>query len=80
MGGVELLVQFVAQEIELAQLELGDPNATLGVRGTQQRRVHELHDRALAKGMWNHLRAPALFAEEPLQEIRRPGRLAMRQG
>jgi hypothetical protein len=28
MGGVELLVQFVAREIELSQLGCGDPDAT----------------------------------------------------
>jgi len=39
--------------------------------------VHQLHDRPLAEGMLDELRAPALLEEQPLEEIRGSDHFAM---
>jgi hypothetical protein len=73
VSGAEL----VADRPELALLELADRDPAPAIRGADYRRVHQLEHRALAEGVRDDLGGPALFQEEPLEEIRRPDHLAV---
>jgi hypothetical protein len=60
-------VELVSDGIELALLELGDPDATPAFGSTNEGGVHQLQDGTFAEGMGNDLAAPAFFAEQPLE-------------
>jgi hypothetical protein len=71
--------ELVANRAQLPLLERpdGDPAPALG--GADHRRVHQLEHRPLTEGVGDDLGAPALFEEEPLEEIRcRSGALLCR--
>jgi hypothetical protein len=63
IAGSELPIDLVADCLELALLELGDADAAPALGGTNERGIHQLQDGTLAKGMRDHLGAPALLTE-----------------
>jgi hypothetical protein len=69
--------ELVANRPELALLELANRDATPAIRGADDGGVDQFEHRALAEGVRDDLGAPALFEEEPLEEIRRPDHFAM---
>jgi hypothetical protein len=73
------VVQFFADDLQLPALELADGEAAPAIGRPNDGRVHQLQDRALAEGVGHDLRSPALFEEQPLQEIGGPDHLAMPQ-
>jgi hypothetical protein len=65
------LIQVLAKLLELPEFEVRYHDPFPGVARTDERGVHELEHRTLAEGVRDHLRAPALLAEEPLEHVRR---------
>jgi len=65
----EVLVDFLADCLQLALLELGDPDPAPALSRANERGVHQLQDGTLAKGMRDHLGAPPFLAEQPLEQI-----------
>ena len=63
-------VEFFAERLQLALLELADHDPAPPLGGADDRRIHQLQHRPLAEGVRNDLRPPALFEEQPLEEIR----------
>ena len=55
MAGAGLLVQFVAEQLQLPEFELGNPNPAPGFGGAQQGREHQRHHGPLAERVRNHL-------------------------
>jgi hypothetical protein len=70
-------VQFLADRSELTLLELADRDPTPAVRGPDERGVHQLQHRPLAKGVRGDLRAAVLFEEEPLEQVGRANHAPM---
>jgi hypothetical protein len=60
-------IEFGADGLQLASLELGHSDIAPALGRTDQRGVHQLQDRALAERMRDDLGAPALFTEQPLE-------------
>lgn len=78
MTRVELRGQLIAQPVELLAFERHDGYTAPGLAGADQRRLHLLHHRPFAEDMWDGLRAPAPFAEQPPQQIRSTPQASMR--
>jgi hypothetical protein len=62
-------IEFVADRRQLTLVELGYPEPTPALGGTDQCRIHQLEHGALAEGMRDHLGPPALLAEQPLEQV-----------
>src|SRR4030095_11731314 len=75
-GGVRA-GELVADRAQLPLLELADGEAAPPVGRADDRRVHQLQARPLAKGVRDDLRPPALFEEEPLEQVGRANHLAV---
>nr|WP_235893179.1 hypothetical protein [Pelomicrobium methylotrophicum] len=71
-------VQVLAKLLELPEFELRDHDVLPGLACADERNVHELEHRSLAKGLRNHLGAPALFAEQALEQVGRARGAPMR--
>src|SRR4030095_11553508 len=67
MSAIELLTN----RAQLTLLELTDSQPAPPIGGPDDGRVHELQHGALAEGVRDDLRAPALLEKEPLEEVRR---------
>ena len=57
--------------LQLALLELGNADAAPAFGGANERGIDPLQDSALAKGMRDHLGAPAGLAEQSLETQQR---------
>ena len=73
------VIELFANRTELPLLELANGDAAPVVGRADDRRVHQLQHRPLAKGVRDDLRPAPLLEDEPLQEIRRPDDLPMGQ-
>src|SRR5436190_8609967 len=65
----KVVVDLLSDRLELTLLEFTDADAAPAFGATDQRRIHQLQDGALAKSMWDDFGAPALLAKQALQEI-----------
>jgi hypothetical protein len=63
------VVELVANGIELTLLELGYPDATPALAGTDQSGIHQLQNSTLAEGMRNDLGAPAFLTKQPFEKV-----------
>lgn len=63
---------------DLVRFNLGDLEAPPVLRGSSELGVHELQLRSLTEEDLQGLHAAPLFAEEPLEQIRRADRSPMR--
>ena len=77
IAGGKVFVDFLLDCPELTLLELGDAQAAPAFGGTDQRRINQLQDGALAESMGDHFGAPPLLAKQPLQQIGGTDRPAM---
>lgn len=72
-GGLSALdvtfIQALTKPLELPELESRNHDVLGGLVRADQRRVHAVEHGALAKGVNNDLRAPALLAEEQLDRL-----------
>ena len=64
----EVIVDLVADCLELTLFELGDADTAPAFGGANERGVDELQDGALAKGMRDYFGAPARLAEQALED------------
>jgi hypothetical protein len=71
-------IEQLAKSFELLEFELGDHDVLPGRARADERGVHELEHRPLAKGVRNDLGTPARLAEEPLEHVRRARRAPVR--
>src|SRR5438132_1196586 len=76
----EVLVDLLPDCPELTLLELADAETAPAFGGADQRCIHQLQDGALAKSMRDHLGAPPLLAEQPLQQIGGADHAAVAEG
>src|SRR5512147_2620024 len=65
--------------VQLLEFEFADHDSSPRLARTNQRGVDQfaVDHRSLAERMRNHFRAPALFAEQPLEQIRGANQAAM---
>ena len=73
------VVKILAQRLQLPGLEFSHLHAAPRVASSNQRGVHQLQYGTLTESMWNRFGAPALLAEEPLEQVRGSRHLAMCQ-
>ncbi len=72
------VLKILAQRLQLPGLEFSHLHAAPRVTGANQCGVHQLQYGTLTEGMWDGLGAPALLAEEPLEQVSGSRHLAMR--
>jgi hypothetical protein len=65
----EIFIDLLLDCPELTLLELGDPDPAPAFGGANERGIHQLQDRTLAKGMRDDFGAAALLTEQPFQQI-----------
>ena len=73
-------MQLGFQFLNLFEFELADDPPPPGLTGAGQGREHQFQHRPFAEGVRNEFGPPTLFAEQPLQQIRGPNRLAVGDG
>src|SRR5437588_9406890 len=73
----EIFVDLLSDCPELTLLELDDPDPAPTFGGANERGIHQLQDRTLAKSMRDDFGAPALLTEQPFQQIGGADRPAM---
>ena len=66
---VEPLVEFLSQHRKLLSFEFADRHTTPALARSNDGSKHQLHYRALAEGMRNDIRSPALLAEESFKQL-----------
>src|SRR5437667_8358689 len=69
--------ELFADRPQLALLEFADGNPAPPLGGTDDGGIHQLQHRALAERVRDDLRPPALFEEQPLEQIRGADNAAM---
>ena len=74
---LEFLIELFSKRGELPSLEFAHRHTAPGLARSNDGGKHQLHHRALAEGVRNDLRSPALLAEESLEQIGRARDSAM---
>ena len=70
--GLVFEVELLSDGLHLAPFEVGDPDRSPSLGGTDHGAEHELEHGRLAEGMGDDLEPAALLDEEALEEIRGP--------
>src|SRR3954453_3371258 len=65
----EISVDLLLDCPELTLLKLGEPDPAPAFGGANERGIHQLQDRTLAKGMRDDFGAPTLLTKQPFEQI-----------